>query len=153
MIPDHLIRLIAENLRTNRGKFKSDPRFREVVNINLLRLTSDNKSILKQAEKANQAAELLLEREQDTRSQLEAQISKIKKQLEVFRDETSFELVSIKDKSREEQKTFSEMKFQLEQNMKDMENTIKSFESKLEGKIFRRPKTDLNSKTIIKSSY
>ena len=101
------------------------------------RPNSDNKSILKQAEKANQAAELLLEREQDTRSQLEAQISKIKKQLEVFRDETSFELVSLKDKSREEQKTFSEMKFQLEQNMKDMENTIKSFEDKLEGMILR----------------
>ena len=95
---------------------------------------------MKQAEKANQAAELLLEREQDTRSQLEAQISKIKKQLEVFRDETSFELVSIKDKSREEQKTFSEMKFQLEQNMKDMENTIKTFESKLEGMIWDIPR-------------
>ena len=57
--------------------------------------------------------------------------------MEVFRDETSFELVSLKDKSREEQKTFSEMKFQLEQNMKDMENTIKSFEDKLEGMILR----------------
>ena len=85
----------------------------------------DNNNIIKQAEKANQHAELLLEREENTKIQMEASISKLKKQFEVFRDDTADEFAVLKEKRRDDDRELEDVKFQLERRLKDLENSMK----------------------------
>ena len=85
----------------------------------------DNNNIIKQAEKANSHAELLLEREETTKIQMEAQMSKVKKQLEVFRDDTADEFAALKEKGREGDRELQDIKFQLERRLKDLETSMK----------------------------
>ena len=95
--------------------------------------SEDNKGIIKQAEKANRAAELLLEREESTKAELESQIVKTKKQLETVRDEITTEMSGFRDKMRDDDRAFDDLKFELEQRLKDMEGSIKSLAESIEG--------------------
>ena len=95
--------------------------------------SEDNKGIIKQAEKANRAAELLLEREESTRAELESQISKTKKQLETVREEITTELGGFRDKLRDDDRAFDDLKFDLEQRLKEMETSIKTLSDTIQG--------------------
>ena len=97
--------------------------------------SEDNKGIIKQAEKANRAAELLLEREESTRAELESQISKTKKQLETVREEITSELGGFRDKLRDDDRAFDDLKFDLEQRLKEMETSIKTLSDTIQGRL------------------
>ena len=76
-----------------------------------------------------------MEREESTKAELESQIAKTRKQLETTRDEITTELGGFRDKMRDDDRAFDDLKFELEQRLKDMESTIKTLAESVEGNI------------------